>query len=90
MYDFYLISVIIIGGINSIFANFDLSPVILDGIHGQSLEKNSFSVDFSSLNGSEEKCENENENGKGAGQGMSERKEGNSMKGKNNRKQYGK
>ena len=63
-----------------------MSTVILDGIDGQSIEKNSFSVDFSSLNISEEKYENENENGKGVGQGMSERKEGNSVKGKNNRK----
>jgi hypothetical protein len=76
------------GGINSINAKFDLSTVILDGIHGQSLEKNSFSVDFSSLNVGDEKHENENDIGKGAGQGMSERKEGNSMKGKNNRNQY--
>lgn len=79
-------SVIITGGINSIHAKFDLSTVILDGLAGQSLEKNSFSIDFSSFSIGEEKFENENYNGKGAGQGMSERKEGNSMKGKNNRK----
>ena len=62
-----------------------MSTVILDGIHGKSIENNLFSVEFSSLNSGEEKYEHENENGRGAGQGMSERKEGNSVKGKNKR-----
>lgn len=65
-----------------------MSNVILDGIHGQSIERNSFTVDFSSLSIGEEKCEIGNENGKGAGQGISDKIEGNSMKGKNIRKQY--
>ena len=83
---FDLKSLLTPGGTNSIYANFDLSTVVLHGINGQSETKNIFSAVF---NSGEEKYEkenmnenkNENESHKKVGRGIDEKKDGNMIKG---------